>query len=688
MCPSCATFGTRNRPSAINDTMDYRREIDGLRALAVLPVILFHAGFETFSGGFVGVDVFFVISGYLITSIILSELEQGKYSIVNFYERRARRILPALFLVMLVCIPFAWFWLLPRDMKDFSQSLAAVSVFASNILFWRESGYFDKAAELKPLLHTWSLAVEEQFYVLFPLFLMLFWRLGKRWILILLAVVFVASLCVAQSLTHSQWGSLAKTAASFFLLPTRGWELLIGAFAAFYLSKANRTEFSRCVGEVGGWVGVALILYSVFAYSKATPFPGFYALVPTVGTVVIILFATQQTTVGNFLGNKAFVGVGLISYSAYLWHHPLFAFARHRSVSEPSHLVFAVLSIVSLILAYFSWRYVEAPFRNKEIHSRVRVFAYSIIGSFFFICVGLAGHFCDDKIESYWIERFPEKHRSFYTKLVSKYRSLSDFGAISDGEQKLSDCRFNVSNLNPETGQKIKSCYEKYGSGVLILGDSHAIDLFGVVASRFEDRFLVGVTNGGCRPHTPRPECQYDSVSSFVQKNKGVFNHVIYEQAGFYLLLDSRNNKGTRQMFSSLDYAESVDGISFDDNHIKATLDYLTELSTVVPVTWFLPRVEPHINKNTLLKSGCEYDWKLRPGLKETFLSLDKRIENVVKESSTQRIKTVSQNGVFVFSFPSDFLSCNDIYWSDADHLSSSGERLFGQRLPSDFLKF
>ena len=154
--------------------MDYRREIDGLRAIAVLPVILFHAGFDAFSGGFIGVDVFFVISGYLITTMIIADLEQGKFSIINFYERRARRILPALFLVMLSCIPLAWMWLLTSDMKDFSKSLVAVTVFASNILFWRENGYFETAAELKPLLHTWSLAVEEQFYVLFPLFLVLF----------------------------------------------------------------------------------------------------------------------------------------------------------------------------------------------------------------------------------------------------------------------------------------------------------------------------------------------------------------------------------------------------------------------------------------------------------------------------------------------------------------------------------
>ena len=153
--------------------MKYRPEIDGLRALAVVPVILFHAGFELFSGGFVGVDVFFVISGYLITTILIEDLENQRFSLVSFYERRARRILPALFFVMFVCIPFAWMWMLPSQMKDFSQSLVAVSLFASNVVFWRESGYFDAAAEEKPLLHTWSLAVEEQYSVIFPIFLYL-----------------------------------------------------------------------------------------------------------------------------------------------------------------------------------------------------------------------------------------------------------------------------------------------------------------------------------------------------------------------------------------------------------------------------------------------------------------------------------------------------------------------------------
>jgi peptidoglycan/LPS O-acetylase OafA/YrhL len=221
--------------------MNYRREIDGLRALAVIPVILFHAGFQTFSGGFVGVDVFFVISGYLITSIILTGLEQNNFSIINFYERRARRILPALFFIMLICIPISWFLLLPYHLLEFSRSLIATTFFSSNILFWSESGYFANAAAEKPLLHTWSLAVEEQYYFLFPLFLMIFWKFGKRWILAFLGILFIASLALAE------WAAYTKPAAAFYLLPTRGWEFLIGSFTAFYLSSAYQKKFDRFI---------------------------------------------------------------------------------------------------------------------------------------------------------------------------------------------------------------------------------------------------------------------------------------------------------------------------------------------------------------------------------------------------------------------------------------------------------
>jgi len=193
--------------------MIYRREVDGLRAVAVVPVMLFHAGVQQFSGGYVGVDIFFVISGYLITSILIAELEAGHFSVARFYERRARRILPALLLVMACCIPAAWLLMLPNEFLDFGQSLVAVTLFVSNILFWKEDGYFAEAAELKPLLHTWSLAVEEQYYVLFPLFLMLVWRFGRQrvfWMIVALA---------AASLVASEWGWRHKPSANFYLVP-------------------------------------------------------------------------------------------------------------------------------------------------------------------------------------------------------------------------------------------------------------------------------------------------------------------------------------------------------------------------------------------------------------------------------------------------------------------------------------
>ncbi|TAK98046.1 MAG: acyltransferase [Aquabacterium sp.] len=368
--------------------MDYRKEIDGLRALAVVPVILFHAGFSAFSGGFVGVDVFFVISGYLITSIILAEHQEGSYSLVNFYERRARRILPALFVVMAACLPVAWCWLLPEDMKNFSESLVATSFFSSNILFWKTSNYFSSSAELKPLLHTWSLAVEEQYYLFFPLFLALTWRWGSRLMSVMLIVAAIASLYMA----HTQVSF--DPSKAFYLLPTRCWELFIGALIGLHLSGGRKLVVRPWLAEAGGALGLALLVAAIFWFDKHTPSPSLYVLMPTLGTALIILFASEQTMVGRFVGNRAFVFIGLLSYSAYLWHQPLFAFARQRSLGgEPDHGIFAALSLASLLLAYVSWRFVEAPFRNRRRFGRQQIFLLAAIGSAVFVTVGLLGHF-------------------------------------------------------------------------------------------------------------------------------------------------------------------------------------------------------------------------------------------------------------------------------------------------------
>jgi peptidoglycan/LPS O-acetylase OafA/YrhL len=365
--------------------MQYRPEIDGLRALAVVPVILSHAGFQAVSGGFVGVDIFFVISGYLITSIILAEKAANTFSLINFYERRARRILPALFVVLVICLPLAWLCLLPADLKNFSKSVIAVSTFTANFLFWRWSGYFDTASQLKPLLHTWTLAVEEQFYLFFPLFLMLLWRLAKSRIFIVLTVVALLSFGLGQ------YFSVSRPFFAFYLLPTRGWELLVGVLLAVWQNSAcgNRRVSANTLSALS-FVGLFAVLGSIFLFTKAVITPSFFTLIPTLGTALIIFGANQGNMVGKLLSAKAMVLIGLLSYSAYLWHQPLLAFARHR-YGEPSEYLLIAIVLVTFLLSYLSYKFIETPVRNQKKFNREFIFKGAAICSAIFICIGLAG---------------------------------------------------------------------------------------------------------------------------------------------------------------------------------------------------------------------------------------------------------------------------------------------------------
>ncbi|MBS0181750.1 MAG: acyltransferase [Nitrospira sp.] len=485
--------------------MNYRREIDGLRAVAVLPVMLFHAGFQSFSGGFVGVDIFFVISGYLITSIILAEKQAGTFTLVGFYERRARRILPALFVVMFVSSAMSWLWLLPIDMKMFSQSLVAVPAFASNILFYLTSSYFEPAAELKPLLHTWSLSVEEQYYVLYPIFLLIAWRFGKseRWIVVALILLTVLSLAAAQ------YGSTTDPSFAFFLLPTRGWEILVGALIGFYVFKASSDASptqrrTTVVRQILSMVGLMLCAYGVWAFDARTPYPSFYTLVPTIGTACIILFATHDTFVGKLLGHSWLVGIGLISYSAYLWHQPLFVLARHRSIESPSSSLLLSLVVASLLLAYFNWKYVETPVRRKQSISRKQVVTIGASCSIAFMAVGLIGHLSGG---------FP--HRVTQDVLAAQQAQFDELGCLSE-----------VGKYIPVA----ESCIvgdARHVRGVL-LGDSIAGTLGHELGKALANQ-SVGVMNmsfGHCPPVMGVYRVDQGSTHRCPEHNEAVFNYV------------------------------------------------------------------------------------------------------------------------------------------------------------------
>lgn len=357
-----------------------------MRAIAVLPVIFFHAGFELFKGGFVGVDVFFVISGYLITSTILADKEAGTFTLTSFYERRARRILPALFFVMLVCLPFAWRWMLPDYFENFGQSVVATVFFSNNVLLAKTTGYFDLESEFKPLLHTWSLGVEEQYYAVFPLFFLSLCRLGRRGLIAVTLFTTLVSFGIAQSSTAGT-GTRA-----FYLIQTRAWELLIGVLAALFQARRDRTPAGsgQPAGPVMSCLGLFLILYSVFSFEKGVQHPEWHMLLPTLGTAFIVYYATGEGLAGRLLGAPWLVGIGLLSYSAYLWHQPLFAFARVRSLTEPSGMAMSGLALLAVALAYPTWRYIEMPFRDKSAVSRKALLLAAVLTGLLLSSTGFA----------------------------------------------------------------------------------------------------------------------------------------------------------------------------------------------------------------------------------------------------------------------------------------------------------
>jgi peptidoglycan/LPS O-acetylase OafA/YrhL len=362
--------------------LNYRAEIDGLRALAVVPVILFHAGFELFSGGFVGVDVFFVISGYLITTILIEDLENKRFRVVNFFERRARRILPALYFVLLIITIVSTLLMNAQQLKDYGQSLIATVSFTSNIYFLLKADYWAQSSEFLPLLHTWSLAIEEQYYVVFPIMLSFIWRYGQSktfWIIVGMSLT---------SLILSEWGSRNLPLINFYFSLTRVWELLFGSIAALLVYRKSIRK-----NDPLAFLGLSLILFPIFVYDDLTPFPSFYSLAPVVGVFLFILFAHKESLVARFLSFKLFVGVGLISYSAYLWHQPLLAIFRvHQNSIEINLASTFLILVTTFFIAFLSYRYVERPFRNKELVSTKVLIYFSILPLLIFLLYGAYLH--------------------------------------------------------------------------------------------------------------------------------------------------------------------------------------------------------------------------------------------------------------------------------------------------------
>lgn len=470
--------------SVASRSAKYRPDVDGLRAVAVMAVLFFHLGIDTFRNGFVGVDIFYVISGYLITSLIAKDLAAGKFSLVTFYERRMRRIFPALFSVLFCCSLAAFVLFYPDELLRFGKSLFTTTLFISNFYFWHSAlprGYFDNTVPPPPLLHMWSLAVEEQFYLLFPLTLYLLFRWARGKVNILLF------LFCASSFALNLWTTQHKPIVAFYWLFPRSWELLVGALLAL---KALPLIRSRLLREIVALLGILLIVVSITIPMNRALFPGYFVLLPCVGAgLVIYAGEAGLSLVAKALSLRPVVFIGVISYSLYLWHWPAIVFSQHVPFSLSGNAEIAFVLPFSVLAAFLSFEYIERPFRGSTSPvSRRQIFAFGLAASLLTAAFGLAA------TRSHGLpQRYDARTRQLIAANVDR---MSDYdGSCSNWRtevRSIADIKF--CNLGDQSPHKI-----------MFWGDSHVEQLYPAIQHLYshgdlQDQGVVLAIESGCFP--------------------------------------------------------------------------------------------------------------------------------------------------------------------------------------------
>jgi peptidoglycan/LPS O-acetylase OafA/YrhL len=630
--------------------MKYRADIDGLRAVAVLSVLAFHIGGAYIPGGFVGVDVFFVISGYLISTIMFADIAASRFSVLKFYERRIRRILPALFGMLIVFSIVTWFYLLPTEFVDYAKSLLAATASASNFYFWQHSGYFDSPTS-SPLLHTWSLAVEEQFYILFPIFLVMVRRFFPKRLRIAVVILFSASLIASAVIVPYD----AVTA--FYMPYTRAWELLLGTLISLGMLPRMNSLIARNLATMAG---IGLIAYPVLFYTKETPFPGLAALLPCVGSALIIRAGEfGSSIVGRILSWRPAVFIGLISYSLYLWHWPVIimhsmglslnlnSFLPHRFAAMLSAFRFDMWMeiVISFALAVLSWRFVERPFRSRPLRiqrrplfvlaAAVMVVLIAFSGSVIF-AGGFKGRFSPQavKVASFLANR----NAGSFGKVGSCFITDTSRSAVLDNDQ----C------LQLVEGKK----------NYLLIGDSHAWALWSGLTSSLPDDHVLLASVSNCKP------LAHPSGTSDCKKEMNyIFKSYLPSHKIQGLFLEARWKPG--------DMSNLADTIDWAKQHQVPIVIFgpVPEYDSLLPrlLAYSINWNKPDLAREHLLASSAAIDAQMQSMAANTwhvpYISLYQAICS--REGCVEYTDAVHEVPLM----------------NDADHLNDSGSALVARRL-------
>jgi len=651
----------------------YRPEIDGLRALAIIPVLLFHAGVAGFAGGFMGVDIFFVISGFLITSIIIREIKEETFSLVGFWERRVRRIMPVMFVVMLTVAIAAYFILLfPVDFIDFGQSLVAQSLFLVNIFFMRKSNYFAGPSESMPLLHTWSLSVEEQFYLVFPVLLMSIWLMSKKFFFKLLVPIFIVIAMLSffynlylvewypgnafsLPLISYIWGAATNINAGFFLILPRAWELLLGALLATGIFVIRKKSFA----ELFSYTGLAIIIYSIVTFDETTPFPGYVALLPTFGTLFIIASNTHvKTSVGKFLSFPVFVWVGLISYSLYLWHWPLIVFAK-TLYGDGNYVPVLLALVLAFGLSWVTYRYVETPFRKRSfIPKQLHMFLFGFGAICILVALGLLIHFANG-----FPNRASEVSRSIAT-------------AAADTNPRTYECfRKNfreIFSVGEPCFLGVKT--DRDGVDFVLWGDSHADATMPIIDTLAKERGYTGVFfgAGGCRPIVWEHEVVEDQRC--VEIKEQAISYITENNIQKVLLISSWESGGAIKL-SGDNSKISIDTEQEFYDALQSTLERIEYQTRSVYVLKRVPIFETYDIRKEFNRSAQSNDiYEPVTQSREEYVQSNK-IENKVLDifEANRMVITIDPYAVFCSESVCSMALDKKIVYKDGTHINTTG---------------
>ena len=635
--------------------LNYRPEIDGLRAVAVLAVIFYHAQItildhQPFQGGFIGVDIFFVISGYLITSIILKELiTTGTFSFKYFYERRIRRILPALLLIMLLSFPFAWSYIIPGSFIDFSKSILYSLGFSSNFYFhFTGQQYGAESGLLKPFLHTWSLSVEEQYYILFPIILLITFKYLRKYLGLILTLGFIISLI------FTDWSIKNYPSETFYFLHTRIWELLAGSILAHFEIQLGHRSENRILNLLLPGVGILLIGHSIFFFNDKMFHPSFYTLSPIIGVCLVVWFSDKNELITKILSSKLFVGTGLISYSLYLWHYPIFAFYRIKNFT-PSEFDKVELIFLTFILSIISYFFVERPFRNKKFNFKKIIY---ILGFSFFIILSMNLIVIFNKG---YEARFSFSNKPYYIK--SK--------------------EFEV-NYN----------YDDYSNkkNALIVGNSHGEDTLKILSlTNLKDKIYFNMASPKIRKDDYNFQIEY--LLKFLEENKAKIDY--YDKNWLDHLTKQYANADLIILTS--DYSENdlkildrlIQLLKLDN---KKVMIFNNALEIKQQSSYNLNRLDYYVYKHKKLPKNKE----LKQIEKKMFEDIDntKEINMKIKEiAEKNNIYLIEREKIFCDLVKKKCPAVTDngykIYW-DYSHITNEGAKYFAKKIQNNklFLKY